>query len=89
MNIYGWIPREQILGEEALSKVPNEFVPQHYTSGNPPTLFLAFDTLLDQMEKENKIVSELKLFIYYCDLVAGISARSRGGKGGALPPLKF
>ncbi len=63
MNIYGWIPREQILGEEALSKVPREFVAQHYTSGNPPTLFLAFDTLLDQMEKENKIVSELKLLI--------------------------
>ena len=58
MNVDGWIPREQILGDEALSKVPREFVAQYSTNGNPPTLFLAFDTLLDQMEKENKTVRE-------------------------------
>ncbi|KAL3511427.1 hypothetical protein ACH5RR_030828 [Cinchona calisaya] len=40
MNVYGWIPGEQILGAEALSKVPVEFVRQHPTNGNPPTLFL-------------------------------------------------
>lgn len=41
INIDGWIPREQILGAEALSIVPEEFVLQHPTNGNPPTLFLA------------------------------------------------
>ncbi|KAF1887903.1 hypothetical protein Lal_00023911 [Lupinus albus] len=41
MNIDGWIPREQILGAEALSRVPEEYVPQHPTNGNPPTLLLA------------------------------------------------
>lgn len=40
LNVRGWIPREQILGEEARSFVPEEFVAQHTDNGNPPTLFL-------------------------------------------------
>ncbi|XP_038034801.2 mannosyl-oligosaccharide glucosidase [Anas platyrhynchos] len=46
MNAEGWIPREQILGEEALAKVPPEFVVQHSETANPPTLFLALQQLL-------------------------------------------
>ncbi|MCL7038478.1 hypothetical protein MKW94_002441 [Papaver nudicaule] len=46
MNVDGWIPREQILGAEARSKVPEEFIPQHPTNGNPPTLFLALHDLV-------------------------------------------
>lgn len=46
ININGWIPREQILGAEALSKVPEEFVPQHPSNGNPPTLFLVLHDIL-------------------------------------------
>ncbi|CAD7700286.1 unnamed protein product [Ostreobium quekettii] len=42
MNSVGWIPREQILGEEARARVPDEFVDQQPTVGNPPTLFLPF-----------------------------------------------
>ncbi|XP_062992121.1 mannosyl-oligosaccharide glucosidase [Elgaria multicarinata webbii] len=48
MNAEGWIPREQILGEEARTKVPAEFVVQHSSAGNPPTLFLALRQLLAQ-----------------------------------------
>ncbi|WCJ38747.1 Mannosyl-oligosaccharide glucosidase GCS1 [Euphorbia peplus] len=56
MNVDGWIPREQILGSEALSKVPEEFVVQYPTNGNPPTLFLVIRDLLHGIE-ENKFSS--------------------------------
>ncbi|KAL8206431.1 UNVERIFIED_CONTAM: hypothetical protein K2H54_003001 [Gekko kuhli] len=48
MNAEGWIPREQILGDEARTKVPAEFVVQHSTAGNPPTFFLVLQQLLSQ-----------------------------------------
>ncbi|XP_050276247.1 mannosyl-oligosaccharide glucosidase GCS1-like [Quercus robur] len=56
MNIDGWIPREQILGAEARSKVPEEFIPQHPTNGNPPTLFLALRDIVHSL-KRNKFTS--------------------------------
>jgi len=46
MNIEGWIPREQILGEEALRRVPDEFVVQKNDVANPPTLVIALADLL-------------------------------------------
>ncbi|KAL0926218.1 hypothetical protein M5K25_002430 [Dendrobium thyrsiflorum] len=49
INVDGWIPREQILGAEALSKVPDEFVPQHPSNGNPPTLFFVLQDLLSNL----------------------------------------
>jgi mannosyl-oligosaccharide glucosidase len=36
----GWVAREQILGVEARGRVPGEFIPQHTTHANPPTLLL-------------------------------------------------
>lgn len=55
MNVEGWIPREQILGEEARSKVPSEFVVQHNENANPPTFFLTLDTLLQLMTRDNNV----------------------------------
>lgn len=48
MNVEGWIPREQILGVEALAKVPEEFVTQVNTNANPPTFFLTLKMILNK-----------------------------------------
>ncbi|KAK8485543.1 hypothetical protein V6N13_090462 [Hibiscus sabdariffa] len=58
INIDGWIPREQILGAEALSKVPAEFVLQHSSNGNPPTLFLVLRDLVNGIKKKKFTASE-------------------------------
>lgn len=47
INHEGWIPREQILGSEARSKVPDEFVVQRSSNANPPTLFLAIESIVE------------------------------------------
>lgn len=52
MNIEGWIPREMILGQEALAKVPEEFVTQVNTNANPPTFFLTLKYILDHNRDE-------------------------------------
>lgn len=44
----GWIAREQILGDEARSRVPADYVVQSTSVINPPTLMLAFTYLLDK-----------------------------------------
>lgn len=44
----GWIAREQILGPEARTKVPQEFQTQYPHYANPPTLFLLLGDLLDK-----------------------------------------
>lgn len=52
INIEGWIPREQILGVEALAKVPEQFVVQHNTNANPPTFFITLKHMLDNYLEE-------------------------------------
>lgn len=52
INREGWIPREQILGAEALAKVPEEFVTQRNSNANPPTFFLTLKSILAKNAKE-------------------------------------
>ena len=53
MDEDGWIAREQILGAEARSKVPEEIQIQYPHYANPPTLFFVLDVLVDKLRKTN------------------------------------
>ncbi|KAK4164913.1 putative mannosyl-oligosaccharide glucosidase [Cladorrhinum sp. PSN259] len=53
MDEDGWIGREQILGAEARSKVPQEFQTQYPHYANPPTLFLVVDQFVEKLKKTN------------------------------------
>lgn len=46
----GWVAREQILGEEARSRVPKEFQTQYPLYANPPTLIMAVTMFLDRLD---------------------------------------
>lgn len=54
INSEGWIPREQILGDEARARVPDEFVVQHNENANPPTLILPLQRLIKGMLNSDK-----------------------------------
>ena len=59
LNQDGWIPREQILDDEARSRVPDEFIVQRNNRANPPTLFLALDQLIDEGHVKNGELSAI------------------------------
>jgi mannosyl-oligosaccharide glucosidase len=46
----GWVAREQILGEEARSKVPAEFLTQVPNYANPPTLTMAVTAYINRVK---------------------------------------
>ncbi|KAF2137265.1 glycoside hydrolase family 63 protein [Aplosporella prunicola CBS 121167] len=49
MDEDGWIGREQILGAEARSKVPDEFQVQYPHYANPPTLFFILSAFIEKL----------------------------------------
>lgn len=53
MDDDGWIAREQILGNEARSKVPAEFQVQYPHYANPPTLFLIIEGFMERLRAAN------------------------------------
>jgi mannosyl-oligosaccharide glucosidase len=63
MDEDGWIAREQILGSEARSKVPQEFQVQYPHCANPPTLFMILESFVDKLNAkryDDVHASELK-----------------------------
>ncbi|OLL22364.1 putative mannosyl-oligosaccharide glucosidase [Neolecta irregularis DAH-3] len=64
MDQDGWIAREQILGEEARSKVPPEFQIQYPHYANPPTLILAVNQFLQQLDEAEKEKEEKQAMEY-------------------------
>ncbi|KAF2269219.1 glycoside hydrolase [Lojkania enalia] len=63
MDADGWIAREQILGSEARSKVPDEFQVQYPHIANPPTLFLIVSRYLDILSGEKKYIGHDSVYI--------------------------
>ena len=47
----GWVAREQILGEEARSRVPAEFQTQYPLYANPPTLAMTVTSFIDRLAR--------------------------------------
>lgn len=47
----GWVAREQILGDEARSKVPPEFQTQYPSYANPPTLVMAVTKFISKLKE--------------------------------------
>lgn len=52
MDEEGWIGREQILGAEARSKVPQEFQVQYPHYANPPTLFFVLSAFIEKLQAQ-------------------------------------
>lgn len=55
----GWVAREQILGEEARSKVPEEFRTQYPSYGNPPTLAMAVTAYIQRLRAAGLTLDDL------------------------------
>lgn len=54
----GWVAREQILGDEARSKVPSEFQTQYPSYANPPTLPMAVTGYIRRLKKTEQRKAE-------------------------------
>ncbi|BDD61765.1 hypothetical protein MAP00_006790 [Monascus purpureus] len=59
MDEDGWIAREQILGAEARSKVPPEFMVQYPHYANPPTLFIILEAFIDKLKDQQPRSEEM------------------------------
>ncbi|CCJ31135.1 unnamed protein product, partial [Pneumocystis jirovecii] len=64
MDDDGWIAREQILGDEARSKVPKEFIVQYSHYANPPTMVLPIVSFLEKLNHSKNETEDPQENIY-------------------------
>lgn len=57
----GWVAREQILGDEARSKVPKEFQVQYPSYANPPTLAMAVTAYIGRLRARGTSLDDAQL----------------------------
>jgi mannosyl-oligosaccharide glucosidase len=78
MDEDGWIAREQILGAEARSKVPEQFQVQYPHYANPPTLFMVITAFLDKLDavktdsSNQKVLSEKSYYMQLANREAAL-----------------
>ena len=69
MDVEGWIPREQIRGDEAESQVPSEFITQDRFIANPPTLLFPIKIFINNYkyfaDSNNKIYGLKELLMKF------------------------
>ncbi|KAI0319816.1 glycoside hydrolase [Amylostereum chailletii] len=77
----GWVAREQILGEEARSKVPPEFQTQVPNYANPPTLTMAVTAFIGRLKAASgPSAGELGMDFGVGDSQVPLSAASTPGR---------
>ncbi|KAG5219940.1 glycoside hydrolase family protein [Salix suchowensis] len=79
----GWVAREQILGEEARSKVPVEFQTQVPTYANPPTLTIAVTAFIERLKVQSSGPSSHDLGMDYSAGGSQIPLRTDSPKSGS------
>jgi mannosyl-oligosaccharide glucosidase len=63
MDDDGWIAREQILGPEAESATPDDFIAQLPHIANPPTMFLVISKFIDMLKGTTKYHGHESLYL--------------------------
>jgi mannosyl-oligosaccharide glucosidase len=63
MDDDGWIAREQILGAEAESATPADFITQFPHIANPPTMFLVVSKFIDMLKGTTKYYGHESLYL--------------------------
>jgi mannosyl-oligosaccharide glucosidase len=74
MDDDGWIAREQILGTEAESATPADFITQFPHIANPPMMFMVISRLIDMLHGKSKYYGHESWYLTKADAGKGFIA---------------